>query len=71
MDLPERVLLHYRLISKIGQGGMGEVFKAETQSLAQRRHNSRRTPEDMTAKRRLRTRSTSALNHPNIVTIYD
>ena len=30
---PGRKLLHYRIIAKIGQGGMGEVYKAEDQKL--------------------------------------
>ena len=72
---PERALLHYRIISKIGQGGMGEVYKAEDTKLG--RHVAIKllppdATQDATAKRRLLTeaQSASALNHPNIVTIH-
>ena len=72
---PERALLHYRLIERIGQGGMGEVYKAEDTKLG--RHVAiKLLPEaatqDLIAKRRLlkEAQSASALNHPNIVTIH-
>ena len=72
---PERLLLHYRIISKIGEGGMGQVYRAEDTKLG--RHVALKllaadTTRDQTAKRRLLTeaQSASALNHPNIVTIY-
>jgi eukaryotic-like serine/threonine-protein kinase len=72
---PERALLHYRLIKKIGQGGMGEVYKAEDTKLG--RHVAiKLLPEaatqDLIAKRRLlkEAQSASALNHPNIVSIH-
>ncbi|HJP94077.1 MAG TPA: protein kinase [Pyrinomonadaceae bacterium] len=72
---PERLLLHYRVINKIGEGGMGQVYRAEDTKLG--RHVALKllapeTTRDQTAKRRLLTeaQSASALNHPNIVTIY-
>lgn len=72
---PGRVLLHYRIISKIGEGGMGQVFKAEDTKLGRYVALKLLAPEatkDGTAKRRLLTeaQSASVLSHPNIVTIY-
>jgi tetratricopeptide (TPR) repeat protein/predicted Ser/Thr protein kinase len=72
---PEHALLHYRIISKIGQGGMGRVYKAEDTKLG-RSVAIKLLPSDATedpiAKRRLlaEAQAASALNHPNIVTIH-
>ena len=68
-------LLHYRLIEKIGEGGMGEVFLAEDTKL-QRRVALKVLPEEMAADPDRRTRferearAVAALNHPNIVTLH-
>ncbi|MGI8836139.1 MAG: serine/threonine-protein kinase PknK [Pyrinomonadaceae bacterium] len=72
---PERALLHYRIISKIGQGGMGQVYKAEDTKLNRHVALKLLAPEatqDVTARRRLlkEAQSASSLSHPNIVTIY-
>src|SRR5690242_1739490 len=72
---PERLLLHYRIISKIGEGGMGQVYRAEDTKLGRNVALKLLTPDatrDQTAKRRLlsEAQSASVLNHPNIVTIH-
>src|SRR5713101_5277047 len=66
----------YEIRSKIGKGGMGEVYLAEDTRLA-RKVALKRLPDAVTAdesvKRRFiqEAKTASALNHPNIITIYD
>src|SRR5580700_3616892 len=69
-------LSHYRVIEKIGEGGMGDVYKAQDLHLNRLVALKVLPPEmvanpDRKARFAQEARAASALNHPNVVTIYD
>ena len=67
-------LSHYRIVSKIGGGAMGEVYRAHD-SLRDREVEIRVLPDGLTGDedrlRRFEQEATSALAHPNILTVHD
>src|SRR5215510_14050902 len=72
----ETTLSHYRIVSKIGSGGMGEVWRAKDTRLNREVAIKVLPAEFASDPDRLRrftheALATSSLNHPNILTIYD
>ncbi len=71
----QSVIGHYRILEKLGAGGMGEVYLAEDSKLGRRIALKVLPPELAASPERLQrfeseARAVAALNHPNIVTVH-
>src|SRR5262249_681846 len=71
-----KLIGHYRIESLIGVGGMGEVYLARDERLGRKAElkllpDSLTTDETQLSRFKNEARTASALNHPNILTVYE
>ena len=75
LDLVGRTLAHYRITAAIGEGGMGQVYRATDMKLGREVALKVLPPDVASDPERLarfqrEARAVAALNHPHIVTLY-
>src|SRR6185503_945602 len=76
-DQLTQFIAHYRILRRLGKGGMGEVFLAEDTKQHGRKVALKVLPHELTtSESRLRrfkqeARAILALNHPNILTVFE
>lgn len=74
-DLTGRTVLHYRVLEKLGEGGMGAVYRAEDgrmkRTVALKFLSGQALPDPTAHKRFVReAQAAGMLDHPNICTVY-